>query len=161
MNLDDRDQLLVRYLDGDLTPAEMDALNALSRKMDAAARASLAEMAMQAVSMVDLARMRELACAEKDQRTPKFPHTGGRSGFWPSPRRLPCSRARNGLAMAKGRPSGSPWDRRSGAVSWTTEGGQPQRGLQAGATLRRGTVSLEGAASSARLVFLDGSASLN
>ena len=133
MNLDDRDQLLVRYLDGDLTPAEMDALNALL-KTDAAARASLAEMAMQAVSMVDLARMRELA-APKKTNAPRSSRTqveeadsGRRRGGCPARGRG------NGLAMARAGRAGHPGtgvggrivdDRGGPAPAWTTGRGHP------------------------------------
>ncbi|MBM4020253.1 MAG: hypothetical protein FJ288_18360, partial [Planctomycetes bacterium] len=55
MPADRRDQILVRYLDGNLSAAETDALNALL-STDAEARAALREMATQAVAMGDLAR---------------------------------------------------------------------------------------------------------
>jgi ferric-dicitrate binding protein FerR (iron transport regulator) len=156
MTPEERDHLLVRYLDGNLTPTETDALNGLL-KTDAAARASLREMAMQAVLMGDLARERELATPRERARAPRV-----MASTW-SRRILAIAAAVVLLAGAtavwlwRGRAEALTLARMSGAVSWTTEGGQPQRGLQAGATLRGGTLSLEGAASSAQLVFRDGS----
>ena len=70
MTPEERDHLLVRYLDGNLTPTGTDALNGLL-KTDAAARASLREMAMQAVLMGDLARERELAAPRKRSGHPR------------------------------------------------------------------------------------------
>jgi anti-sigma factor RsiW len=126
---DDRDQLLVRYLDGNLTPTETDALNGLL-KTDAAARASLREMAMQAVLMGDLARERELATPRERPRAPRV-----MASTW-SRRILTIAAAVVLLAGAaavwlwRGRTEALTLAQMSGAVSWTTEGGSPSAGYR-------------------------------
>jgi len=158
MNDEDRDELLVRYLDGNVSPADMEVLNALL-KADAEARGSLREMTMQALGMADLARERAARSPVQVRPEPQ------RTRSWWKPAVLASASAAAALTVL----AVFLWPRQeqaetvtlaqvSGAVSWTTEGGQAQRGLSAGASLRGGTVVLEGSASSAQLVFADGSA---
>jgi ferric-dicitrate binding protein FerR (iron transport regulator) len=155
MNPDDRDQLLLRYLDGNLTAAEGDELDRLLES-DADARSSLREMAMQAVSLADLAREQDLA-ARRTKPTP----TAARPRWWSKGTLavvvgLILLVSATTIWLSRGKVEAVTLAQLSGAVSWTAEGGQSQTGLQPGDSLRGGTLSVEGAASSAQLVFRDG-----
>ena len=152
-----RDQLLVRYLDGNLSTAEVDALSALL-KTDADARASLWDMAMQALTMADLAREQAIKAPLRAQPVRE---TGG-------PRRWKRAAVAVTAAAAVIVGAVAFWLSReraeiitltqvSGAASWSPEGGQAESGLKPGAQMRAGTLSVEGAASSAQLRFADGS----
>ncbi|MCX5676409.1 MAG: FecR family protein [Planctomycetota bacterium] len=152
-----RDQLLVRYLDGNLSQAEVDALSALL-KTDADARAALREMTMQALAMADLAREQMIKAPLRAQPVRE---TGG-------PRRWKRAAVAVAAAAAVIVGAAAFWLSReraeiitltqvSGAASWSPEGGQAESGLEPGARMRAGTLSVEGAASSAQLRFGDGS----
>ena len=152
-----RDQLLVRYLDGNLSPAEIDALSALL-KTDADVRASLREMAVQALAMADLAREQAIKAPLRAQPVRE---AGG-------PRRWKRAAVAVTAAAAVIVGAVAFWLSReraeiitltqvSGAASWSPEGGQAESGLKPGAAFRAGTLSVEGAASSAQLRFGDGS----
>lgn len=69
MNPEDLDLLLVRYLDGNLTPDEVETLNRCLAE-DAEGRALLREMASQAVMLNDLAREQEPIAPAPAQTVP-------------------------------------------------------------------------------------------
>jgi hypothetical protein len=157
MNPDECDHLLMRYLDGNLTAAEGAKLNRLLES-DADARSSLREMAMQAVSLADLAREQELAAPTRRREQPK---AMTRSWIKPVPvvaAAVALLVSAASLWLSRGKAEVVTLAQISGAVSWTAEDGQNRPGLQPGDTVRGGTLSVEGAASSAELVFRDGTA---
>jgi len=156
MTPDERDRLLLRYLDGDLTRAEGAELNRLLES-DAEARNFLREIGMQAVSMADLAREQDLAVP---RTKPAAVQTRVRS--WRTAMAAIASAAvllvcTTTIWLSRGRAEAVTLTNVSGAVSWNFEGGQSQPGLQPGDTVRGGVLSVEGAASSAQLIFRDGS----
>ena len=147
MNPNDLDRLLVRCLDGNLAPDEVETLNRCLTE-DAEGRALLREMASQAVMLNDLAREQEPIATRRQAE-----HSGTPMRAWTSttPRgscdHLPIARCwrcwiwrEPGVELVI--------TQASGAVSWTSEDGQ-RHGLETGDTLRGGALSLEGAASSA------------
>ncbi len=156
MTRDERDMLLVRYLDGSASVHEVESLNALL-KDDPEARASLREMAGQAVAMADLARERAIhmppARTEPSEPTSKRRKWYGRLAV----AAMLLIGVGLGVWQLRSRAEEVTVAQVSGAVSWASEGGQPQGGLTEGARVRAGTITVEGAASSAKLAFRDGS----
>ncbi len=153
---DRRDQLLVRYLDGNLSPAEVEALSSLL-KTDAEARASLREMAMQALGMADLAREQAIKAPLRAQPVRE---TGGPHRWKRAAVAVAAAAVIVGVVafwLSRERAEIITLTQVSGAASWSPEGGRAESGLKPGAQMRAGTLSVEGAASSAQLRFADGS----
>lgn len=153
MTAADRDVLIVRYLEGSAGPDEVASLNALL-KSDAEARSVLREASFQALTLADLARSRAVGLR---------------------PRPAPPERRRwNVPALAAAAvlfvlaTAGAVWllrperplltvVRATGAASWSAEGGSSETTIEPGMRLGPGSVTLEGARSSAELSFDDGS----
>jgi len=152
----DREQLLMRYLDGRLTKAESCDLSAWLRE-DASVRAWLREMAEQAVALGDLARERQFHAAMPVKpagriAVAQFPRvtwlalaamlmlTGFLAAFWLT---------REGRAVVT-------VEEVAGALNWTGPTGGMRIGLGRGMKLPAGTFEAAGEGAMARLQFTDG-----
>ena len=135
MKSGDVDQLLMRYLDGKLTPTERVTLNRLLES-DLDARNSLREIAMHAVCFADLAREEELA---RSRTRPAQPGPTGHP--WSKPM-LAVAAAVMMLActatvwLARGRAELITVGQISGAVSWIAAGDSSRSTLQPGDQVR-------------------------
>jgi ferric-dicitrate binding protein FerR (iron transport regulator) len=146
----ERDVLIVRYLDGTAGPDEVATLNTLLQD-DAEARALLREASVQAVTLADFGRSRELQGPRRS--APETPRN-----FRLIAAAAVLIAAALGFMALLGSPATSlKLVRATGAVTWSPVGGLPQTELEEGTRLGPGTVLLEGAQSSAELGFKDGS----
>jgi hypothetical protein len=134
MNPDERDQLLLRYLDDNLTVAEGVELNQLLES-DANTRRSPREMVTQAVSLADLAREQDLAARRLTPVTV-------RSRSW-SKMVLAVAAAAVVLVStttiwwSRGKAEAVTLAQVAGAVSWTAEGWSASCGIWSATACRR------------------------
>jgi len=158
MNHREHETLLMRYLDGRVSPDEVRELNTWLREDDSA-RESLCEMAGQAVLMGDLARTRNLGAAS--------PPAGGRiirPRFALAPwiglaAALLLAAVLAGLLFRGRGPEAHPivsLENVSGAVSWSDSAGVQHSALKNGTALAGGTLTVEGEGASAQMRFADG-----
>jgi ferric-dicitrate binding protein FerR (iron transport regulator) len=156
MNSDERDGLLMRYLDARATPAELRSLNALL-KVDADARAELAEISLQAMSMADLAR--EQAMASPERREVLAQEGRPRRRHWWALASTACLCAMVLAAYAFWRDQLEPFvlAEVSGAVTWIDQAGRAHNDVKPGDKLCGGTLQAKGTTSFAKLLFHDGS----
>jgi len=158
----EREQLLMRHLDGRLSVAESRELAAWLRE-DAAARAWLRELAEQAVALGDLGR-------EKSWREPVAKFPSAREHRPASPRFPRATWLALAAAVAVAfvltwfRGGGSVEQdilhitALNGAVRWTGAGGQVRDGLKVGGSLPGGVVEALSDDSTVTLAFHDGTA---
>ncbi|HXX94237.1 MAG TPA: hypothetical protein VEN81_11430, partial [Planctomycetota bacterium] len=155
MTRDELDLALVRYLDRSAGPEEVELLGQALRE-DPEARALLRAIALQALTLSDLAGSQEL---EK-----RAPLPASRPGLRPRAK-VPLAVAAAallalgaGLAWwASGRPAEITLSRVRGSASWRPEGGLPRTGLESNAALAGpGTLTVEGAGNFAEVRFEDG-----
>ena len=152
----DRDGLLMRYFDGTISPQERTALNTLLLE-DADARALLREIVEQAVAMGDLARERAHASPRVLSERMRSPVRWRMSLAWAAIAAVVLMAGAAALWFLQGPVSEVvTLEQISGAVTLSTDSGPAQNGLQSGATMRAGTLSVEGSTSSAHLRFIDG-----
>ncbi len=155
MNTEDRDDLLMRYLDGAASPEHLAALEKLLLA-DPEARAFLRDIAVQAVSMANFGR----------EATYELPIHGIQAPDRSLSRRwtyyLLATAAVVAVLFAMAFLRRLPEQEvvtlteASGAISWSSEGGGWRTALGKGARLGPGTLSVEGGKSTAQVAFRDG-----